>query len=332
MKPAAPVPNFYIRDLPVFGDLILSPMDGYSDLPFRTICRELGSAMSYSEFVNVLDVLDGHPELARRLSYEQAERPVVFQIFDSEPDRILQAALKLQELEPDVIDINLGCSDRRVSSRGAGAGMLRTPLRIARTFRRLSRALDVPVTGKIRLGWDDNCRNYRLVARIIEENGGALVAVHGRTKQQSYGGHADWDAIAEIRQALSIPVIGNGDVRTPADIERMKAHTGVPAVMIGRGAIGNPWIFSRRHREDVSPEEARTVLLRHLERSLAFYGHERGLVLFRKHASRYISPYRLPDALRKRLLTRKTTAEFAALIDEVLASSGETIRATALTG
>lgn len=311
-------PDFMIRDLPVYGDLVLSPMDGYSDLPFRTICRELGSAVSYTEFVNVLDVLQGHPELERRLSYDPQERPVVFQIFDSEPDRILQAALQLQELRPDVIDINLGCSDRRVSSRGAGAGMLRTPLRIARTFRKLSRALEVPVTGKIRLGWDDNCRNYLLVARIIEENGGSLVAVHGRTKQQSYGGRADWDAIAEIRQALSIPVIGNGDVRTPRDIERLKQHTGVPAVMIGRGAIGNPWIFSRRQREDVPPEEARAVLQRHLERSLQFYGPERGLVLFRKHASRYISPYRLPEALRKRLLTRRSAVEFLELIDEIL--------------
>lgn len=312
------IPSFFIRDLPVYGDLILSPMDGFSDLPFRSICRELGSAMSYTEFVNVLDVLQGHPDIDRRLAYDPQERPIVFQIFDSEPERILQAALQLQELGPDVIDINMGCSDKRVSSRGAGAGMLRSPLRIARTFRRLSQALDVPVTGKIRLGWDDDCRNYLLVARIIEENGGALVAVHGRTKQQAYGGRADWDAIAEIRQALSIPVIGNGDVRTPADIERMKQYTGVPAVMIGRGAIGNPWIFSRRQREDIPLEEARRVLLRHLQRSLDFYGPQRGLILFRKHASRYISSYRLPEELRKRLLTRKTTDEFIALIEEIL--------------
>jgi tRNA-dihydrouridine synthase B len=319
MQPSSnPSPAFYIRDLPVYGDLILSPMDGYSDLPFRKLCRELGSALSYTEFVNVLDILDGNPEVRRKLAYDPLERPIVFQIFDSDPERLLRAALSLQELGPDVIDINMGCSDKHVSARGAGAGLLRTPLKIARAFRLLSQKLEVPVTGKIRLGWDDDCRNYLLVARIIEENGGALVAVHGRTKRQAYGGQADWDAIAEIQQALSIPVIGNGDVRTPADIARLKAHTGVPAVMIGRGAIGNPWIFSRRMREDVPPEEVRAVLQRHLDRSLSFYGAQRGLVLFRKHASRYISPYRLPAELRRRLLTSTSPQEFMGLVDKFL--------------
>jgi len=313
-----PTPAFFVGSVPVYGDLVLSPMDGYSDLPFRLTCRALGSAMSYSEFVNAQHILQDHPKVVRRLLYDPAERPVVFQLFDSDPDRLVEAARRVQELGPDIIDINIGCSDKKVSGRGAGAGLLRTPLKIARTFRKLSAALDVPVTGKIRLGWDDDCRNYLLVARIIEENGGALLAVHGRTKRQAYGGKADWDAIAEIQQALSIPVIGNGDVRTPADIARMKAHTGVQAVMIGRGAIGNPWIFSRRERAQVPPEEARAVLLSHLAHSLDFYGPQQGLVLFRKHANRYMSPYRLPEELRKELLTRSTAAEFAVLIDKIL--------------
>lgn len=311
-------PNYYIRDIPVFGDLILSPMDGFSDLPFRSLCRELGSAMSYTEFVNVLDILDKNPSVERKLAFDPAERPVVFQIFDSDPERMLQAALYLQELGPDIIDINMGCSDKRVSGRGAGAGMLRSPLTIARTFKKLTNALDIPVTGKIRLGWDDNCRNYLLVARIIEENGGALLAVHGRTKQQAYGGLADWDAIAEIEQAVSIPVIGNGDVRTVADIQRVKTRTGVQGVMIGRGAIGNPWIFDRRDRNTVPSEEVHRVLERHLEQSLVFYGSQRGLVLFRKHASQYISPYRLPEMLRKGLLTAQTATEFRLLLNEAL--------------
>jgi tRNA-dihydrouridine synthase B len=311
--------QFSIRDIAIRGDLILSPMDGYSDQPFRSICRELGSAISYSEFVNAIEILNETPRVGPRLAFDSAERPVVFQIFDSDPQRLLAAALRIQELGPDIIDINMGCSDPKVSGRGAGAGLLRTPLAIARIFRTLSQSLRVPVTGKIRLGWDDACRNYLLVARIVEENGGAALAVHGRTKRQGYGGEADWDAIAEIRQALSIPVIANGDVRTVADIEHIKAHTGCPAVMIGRAAIGNPWIFSRLDRAEVSPDEVRRVLLRHLERSLGFYGQERGLVLFRKHANRYISPYRLSDELRKRLLTSITPGDFIALLDESLA-------------
>jgi nifR3 family TIM-barrel protein len=311
-------PSFYIRNLPVYGDLILSPMDGFSDLPFRSLCRELGSAVSYTEFISVIHLFTGNPEVNRKLIFDPQERPVAFQIFDHDPDRLLAAALRLQELGPDFIDINMGCADKSVAGRGAGAGMLRSPLTIARTFRKLSQALDVPVTGKIRLGWDNATRNYLLIARIVEEQGGALLAVHGRTKQQGYGGQADWDAIAEIRQAVSIPVIGNGDVRNVDDIERMKAHTGVAGVMIGRGAIGNPWIFSRRERVNVPPDEVRQVLLSHLERSLAFYGERLGLVLFRKHASRYISPFRLPDSLRKRLLTCQDKSAFTRLVDEIL--------------
>lgn len=307
-----------VGPVPVHGDLILSPMDGFSDQPFRSLCRELGSAISYTEFINAIDILNGHPYVSQKFAYDPNERPVVFQIFDNDPKRLLEAALRLQEYGPDVIDINMGCSVRRVSGRGAGAGLLRTPLKIARIFRTLSRALDVPVTGKIRLGWDADERNYCLVARVIEENGGALVAVHARTKQQGYGGRADWDAIAEIKAAVSIPVLGNGDVRTVADIERLKAHTGCDGVMIGRGAVGNPWIFSCQDREDVSPEQVRLTLLRHLDRMLSFYEGDYGLVLFRKHLSRYLSPEPLPKSIRRRLLTAEHPDEFLALLDDVL--------------
>jgi len=308
-------PVFNVGPLPVYGDLVLSPMAGFSDLPFRSLCRELGSAMSYTEFVNAIDVVQGNPYVAQRTAYTPEERPVVFQLFDSDPDRLLEAALRLQELGPDVVDINMGCSVRRVSGRGAGAGLLRAPLKIARIFRKLSRALEVPVTGKIRLGWDDDCRNYRLIARVIEENGGALVAVHGRTKAQGYGGKVDWDAIAEIKADLSIPVLGNGDVRTVADLERLKAYTNCDGVLVGRGAIGNPWIFSRMDRQQVTPQQVRQTMLRHLERMLSFYGGERGLVLFRKHLSRYLSPAPLTKEQRQRLLTCERPVDFIVLLD-----------------
>lgn len=314
-------PSFHIGPIPVYGDLVLSPMDGYSDLPFRAMCRELGSAMSYTEFINALDILQGHPHVHEKYTFLPAERPMVFQIFDSEPDRLVDVALRLRQHNPDIIDINMGCSAKCVSGRGAGAGLLKTPLKIARLFRRLTRLLDIPITGKIRLGWDDASRNYRLVARIIEEEGGSLVAVHGRTRAQGYSGEADWEAIAEVRQAVSIPVIANGDVKTVADIQRIKDMTGCSAVMIGRAAIGNPWIFSRLDRPQVTPEQVRQAVRRHLELSLSFYGPRRGLVLFRKHASRYLSPYQLPGALRQRLLTEESTANFLALVEEILSGA-----------
>ena len=310
-------PTFCVRNIPVYGDVILSPMAGFSDLPFRSLCRELGSAMSYSEFINTLDVLQESPRQEMKFAYLPEERPVVYQIFDNEPERLLKVALQLQDLGPDIIDINMGCSVRRVSRRGAGAGLLRSPKKVARIIRDLNQELSIPVSVKIRLGWDDSSRNYLLIARIVEENGAALIAVHGRTKTQGYNGEADWDAIAEIKGSVSIPVIGNGDVRTVQDIERIKKHTGCDAVMIGRAAIGNPWIFSRLDREYVSKELIRETMLIHLERMLAFYGEERGLVLFRKHASRYLSSYFLPQKTRVRLLTEEKPSEAIRLINSI---------------
>jgi len=303
-------PTFYIRHIPIYGDLILSPMDGYSDQPYRVLCRSLGSAMSYTEFINALDVMQDHPHLQPKLAYLEAERPVVYQIFDSEPARLLEVALRLQQHGPDIIDSNLGCSVRCVSGRGAGAGLLREPEKVAQIFSMLSRSLKVPVTAKMRLGWDEDSRNYRLIARIIEENGGALIAVHGRTRAQAYGGQADWSAIAEIKESVSIPVIANGDVSSVADIERIKTETGCDGVMIGRAAIGNPWIFSRLDRDQVSAALLHQTMQRHLKSMLEFYGPERGLLLFRKHASRYLAPLNLTTDQRQRLLTTNHPVEF----------------------
>ncbi len=315
---AADTPSFFIKDIPIYGDLVLAPMDGFSDMPFRSLCRELGSALSYTEFINAIDVVQQNPHIERRLAFCEAERPVVFQLFDDDPQRLLQAALRLRRYGPDLIDINLGCSARTVSGRGAGAGLLKTPEKIAQIFDLLVKALDIPVTAKIRLGWDAGSRNYLQVARAVEEHGGALIAVHGRTRAQGLAGQVDWEAIGEICRSVSIPVLGNGDVCTVAKIEQMKAATGCQGVMIGRAAVGNPWIFSRLDREQVSPDQVRAVLAAHLERMLSFYPPGRGLVLFRKHLSRYLSPYPLPVEVRRRLLTAGHVGEFIDLLDDVL--------------
>ncbi len=315
---SAPQPDFWVGDIPVWGKTILSPMDGFSDQPFRSLARRLGSAMSYTEFVNAIDVLNGDPRLERRLQFLEEERPVVLQIFDDDPDRLLDAALILRERDPDIIDVNMGCSARTVAGRGAGAGLLREPEKIASIFRKLSDALDIPVTGKIRLGWDEESLNYLDVARIIEDSGGQMLAVHGRTKKQAYRGQANWAAIAEIKAALSIPVIGNGDVRVVADIVRMQQVTGCDAVMIARGAIGNPWIFAGKDRSQVSEAEVRSSMLSHLKDMLTFYGQELGLVLFRKHAARYISPYRLNRLQREQLLTCENQEDFVNLLYQIV--------------
>jgi len=310
-------PVFSVSNLPIYGELILSPMDGYSAWPFRSLCRELGSSISYTEFINVRDILARPGYVLPKMQFRNDERPVAIQIYGDETDDFLEAALEVQELEPDIIDINMGCPAKGIANRGAGVGLMRTPLKIARIFRKLTAALEVPVTGKIRLGWDEDCLTYKLVARIIEEEGGQLLAVHGRTKVQAYGGEADWDAIAEVVQTVNIPVIGNGDVYTVADIQRMKDHTSCAGVMIGRAAIQNPWIFSRLDREKISPQQVKETMLVHLDRNLEFYGPERGLRLFRKYAAQYLTPYRLTKEIRKKLLTREEPEEFLALLDTI---------------
>ena len=311
-------PSFLIRDVPIYGDTILAPMDGYSDWPFRSLCRKLGSAMSYTEFVKVEKILSRSKEPAKRLYFEEAERPITFQIYGSDPDLILKAALKIEPLKPDIIDLNMGCPAKSIADRGAGVGMMPTPDKIARTFKLLTSALKVPVTGKIRLGWDNN-KNYLEIARIVEGEGGSLIAIHGRTKEQRYSGNADWDAVAEVKQIVSIPVIGSGDVRTVADIQRMKQHTNCDAVMIGRGAIANPWIFSGLDREQVSPELLQKTIHEHLHKSVQFYGEEDGQRLFRKYAVQYLLLKTLDREQRKQILKQRPTGEFLEILNQVYA-------------
>ncbi len=309
---------FSVGDIPVFGNLILAPMDGLSDLPFRSLARRLGSAMSYTEFINCLDVINGHPYLQQRLSYYPFERPVVYQIFDDDPERMVKAALLLQDYQPDIIDVNLGCSAKTVTNRGAGAALLQTPQKIGQIISGLANALPVPVTAKIRLGWDDQSRNYLEVAHIIEESGAKLLAVHGRTKMQAYAGSADWEAIARIKQAASIPVIANGDVRTVADIDRISALTHCDGVMIGRGAIFNPWLFSRLDREQVPVHTVLETMLQHLEEMVAYYGPQYGVQLFRKYAKRLLSPYPIDRDKLTVLLTEEDYQQVTRLLSNLL--------------
>ena len=308
-------PSFTLGENPVYGQLILAPMDGYSSWPFRSICRDLGSALSYTEFVRTGDVLERPEILEDKLAFREAERPVLIQIYGNDPEDMLEAALRLQERKPDAIDINLGCPTSSIAGRGAGVGLMRTPLLTARIFRTLAAQLEVPLTAKIRLGWED-CRSYLLIARIFEENGGQLLAVHARTREERHHGPPDLEALAEIKGTLTIPVVGNGGIQSTADIREMFRVSGCDAVMIGREAVRNPWIFSWKDRVEVSPDQVLKLIQDHLQRSLQFYGPEQGLILFRKHAARYLEPYQLPTPRRRHLLTRTDPEEFLRLAAE----------------
>jgi len=321
LTPSAPpqtAPSFYVREIPIYGDAILAPMDGFSDWPFRSLCRARGSAMSYTEFVRAGNINQAYKHMGPRLSFEEMERPMVFQLYGDDPDEILKAALRVQDRRPDIIDINMGCPAKNVVYQGAGVGMMLTPLKVAHTFQKLTAALDIPITGKMRLGWDD-FRSYKLIARIVEENGGSLIALHGRTKEQSYSGMANWDAVAEIKSQVRIPVVGSGDVRAPEDIDRLRKYSGCDAVMIGRAAIGNPWIFSRLDRAQVPPQEVYRLMRQHLDRSMSFYGEHKGLILFRKHAVRYLRLHEMAREMRAKVMTQNDPASFLALIDQYYA-------------
>ncbi len=311
-----PSPTFLIGNIPVYGDAILAPMDGYSDWPFRSLCRSLGSAMSYTEFVKSEDIVHLFRRVRAKMIYEESERPVTIQIYGDNPDVMLEAALIAQDLGPDIIDINMGCPAKTVVHRGCGVGLMRTPEKIGQIFAKLTARLRIPVTGKMRLGWDD-CISYREVAHIVEDNGAALIAVHGRTKNQGYSGQANWDAIAEIKAMVKIPVIGNGDVKLVADIQRIKDHTGCDAVMIGRGAIANPWIFSRIDRENVSTKQVGEAMRQHLEKNVAFYGEEDGERLFRKHAMHYLGLHSLDREARKNILRKRPAGEYMDILHAI---------------
>jgi nifR3 family TIM-barrel protein len=312
-------PDFQIGPIPVFGDVILAPMDGISDLPFRVLTRQMGSSVNITGFVNTDDILRNSHNLKTQLAFNPAlERPLGFQIFGSDPHKILDAAVRLQDHDPDFIDINMGCSAKVIRRKGAGSELLASPSTIALIFKLLSSKLTIPVTGKIRLGLDDSTRNYIEIAHIIEDNGGKMLAVHARTRSQAYSGKADWLAIGEIKQAVSIPVVGNGDITSPEQIVQLRTLTGCDAVMIGRAAVGNPWLFAHSHRNQQNIQEIYNVIMAHMKSMVDFYGEQTATLLFRKHLKHYVSPFNPSRKHLTTLLQAKTITDVRANIDAIL--------------
>jgi tRNA-dihydrouridine synthase B len=307
-----------IKNIVIPGKVILAPMDGYTSQPFRLLSRHLGSSASYSEFIGAMDIVQNHPSMNEKLAFSPLERPFAYQLFDNDPERIFKAALILRQRDPDFFDINIGCSARHVSSRGAGAGLLKEPEKITEILELLVKNLDIPITAKIRLGWDDQSLNYLEVSRRIEQAGCSAIAVHARTRQQKYGGIADWSAIREIRKSVSIPVIGNGDIRTFSDINRMCSETGCDAVMIGRTALSNPWIFSGLDRENVPKFIILQTVKDLLQLMQSFYGDQRGVIYSRKFIAKYIAPYDVEKEIRQNLLTATYSEEVLSILELIL--------------
>jgi tRNA-dihydrouridine synthase B len=299
-------PSLFIGKVPLYGDLILAPMAGYSDQPFRLICRRLGSAASIIPCILDDGLLYNSRPTSELLRTIPEERPLAIQILSKDEGRLVRIIQPLIALQPDWVDLNLGCPAKHIAGRGRGAALLRNPQLIARLVRRLVVDLPCPVTAKIRLGWDEDTRNYCEVALLLQDAGVAAIAVHGRTASQGFSGQADWSAIAEVRNAVQIPVMANGDVRTPEDIEVIKQATGCDVVLIGRGAIGNPWIFNRRQSASISWQERIAMIDHHLTEMTKHYGQQNGVRLFRKHLIHYIQGFHGASALRPQLVAAET--------------------------
>jgi tRNA-dihydrouridine synthase B len=319
MDKKLPLSSFRFGNIEVNGTLVAAPMDGISDSAFRRILRKQGAALCYTEFINAQDVLNDSILFQRKVaSIREEEHPIGFQVYDADPDAVVTAVQKLTRFQPDFIDINIGCSVARVANRGAGAGLLLEPDKIAEIFDRLTDTLSIPITAKIRLGWDESHSNYLEISHLIEAHGGAMIAVHGRTRQQGFQGKANWGAIREIKKDISIPVIGNGDVKCVNDIHAMFSETKCDAIMIGRAAIANPWLFAMRDRHEISNAEVYALIREQLAMMVSDYEEETALLLFRKFVNHYLIPLHLNRAQKTVLFDHRTSQSLLKAIEKLL--------------
>ncbi len=292
-----------IGNVELNNNVFLAPMAGITDKTYREICRRFGAGMVYSEMISAKGLHYKDKKTASLMNIE-GESPCAIQIFGSEPEIMAEIIPEVMKFKPDIIDINMGCPAPKIVNNGDGSALMKTPELMGKIMRAVSDVSPVPVTAKFRKGWKED--NSLLCANILEESGAAAVAVHGRTRDEFYSGKADWDVIKRIKSELSIPVIGNGDIFKAGDAKSMFEYTGCDAVMVARGAQGNPWLFTQINellqsgevKTIPTPQERLRVAVSHIESLIADKGEARGIKEARKHIAWYIKGLRNASVIK----------------------------------
>lgn len=320
------IKKLQIGNVTLENNLILAPMAGVTDLPFRILCKEQGAALCCMEMVSAKGIFYNNKNTESLLMVDEAERPVSLQLFGSDPDIISQMAARIEDRNWDILDINMGCPVPKVVNNGDGSALMKNPVLAGQIIEKTVKAIKKPVTVKIRKGFDDDHINAVEMAHVAQESGAAAVAVHGRTREQYYSGKADWSIIADVKAAVDIPVIGNGDILDAKDVIAMGQQTGCDGFMIGRGCQGNPWIFHQiLHYFGTGEligkppiEEMIATMLRHARLQIEYKGPYLGIREMRKHAAWYTAGYKGASKLRGRINDVETYQDLEQLFSQFL--------------